>query len=342
MADSAEQQSQSKLRTTESAFGGEPKQPEEPKRLMDRLFPDSLRKILKNPLGLLGTVLLILFVIVAIAAPWLAPPENPERPYQMTQDGYGSRPKPPNPDAWSSFPPKWEQHPLGTAANQYDIYYGLIWGTRTAFQFAVSIVGLAVIIGVTMGTLAGYFGGWIDDLIMRIVDVIYGFPNLLLPIVLLTTLGSVLPSQIVLIIALVAFGWINYARLLRGDILTVKNQEYVTATRSLGASNLRIMWKHVLPNAIHPVFVLATLNFGSVMVTIATLSFFGIGLPLGYADWGQLVSFSREWIIGIQGDNPLLYWYTFVPPAVAITLFVLSFNLIGDAVRDVMDPRQKV
>jgi len=341
MAERAEQQRDSDLRTTRSYSGGSPKQPEEQRRLLDRLFPDSLRRILKNPLGLLGSVLLVVFVLVAISAPWLAPPENPGRPYEMTQDGYGSRPQPPNPEAWSSFPPNWEQHPLGTAAGQYDIYYGLIWGTRTAFQFAVTIVGMAVIIGIIMGTLAGFFGGWIDDLIMRIVDVIYGFPNLLLPIVLLTTLGSKWPNEIVLIIALTAFGWINYARLLRGDILTVKNQEYVTATRSLGASNLRLMWKHILPNAIHPVFVLATLNFGSVMVTIATLSFFGIGLPVGYADWGQLVSFSREWIIGIQGD-PLRYWYTFVPPAVAITLFVLSFNLIGDAVRDVMDPRQKV
>lgn len=339
MADTSNQQSESRLRTTESHYGGEPKQPEEQPQIIDRVFPETLRKILKNPLGMIGIVLLIFFIIVAIAAPWLAPPAYPEDPYSMTQDGYSSRPERPNPEAWTSFPPDWELHPLGTTKGQYDIYYGLIWGTRTAFFFAVTIVGLGVLIGIIMGSLAGFFGGIVDEVIMRFVDVLYGFPNILLAVVLLVVFSE-WPETLALIVALTTFGWINYTRLLRGDILSVKNQEYVAATRALGASNLRLIRKHILPNAIHPVFVVATLNFGSVMVLIATLSFFGLGLPIGYADWGQLVSFSREWIVGTQGD-PLIYWYTFVPPAVAITLFVLSFNLIGDAVRDVMDPRQK-
>lgn len=345
------------------AEGGDSKLERRSASLWERFVPETLRKILRNPLGAFGMVLLVLFAGIALAAPWLAPPPVDDYHllwesddfafpnYRIPQDGYSGRPTLPNPGAWQTFPPNWELHPLGTASSQYDIYFGMIWGTRLAFAWAFIIVGIGVGIGVVMGSLAGFFGGWLDEVIMRLVDTLFAFPNLLLAIVLLTVFSSPLhipildvtinlPKFWTLVVALVAFEWLTYARILRGDILTVKNQEYVASARAMGASNWRLVGKHVLPNSIYPVFVLATLNIGSVVVTVATLSFFGLGLQTGSADWGQLVSFSRQWILGNQGD-PLIYWFTFVPPAVAITLFVLAWNLVGDAFRDVMDPRMR-
>ena len=358
---STDRASDARTRVGRAFEGGDPQHEAQPKTLKDRLFPVTLRKILRNPLGAIGVILLLVFAAVAVAAPWLAPPpvddyhfiyesEDFAFPnYRIPQDGFSGRPSLPNADAWESFPPDWRQHPLGTASGQYDIYFGLIWGARLAFAWAFIIVGLAVIVGVVMGSLAGFFGGWVDEVIMRVVDILFAFPNLLLAVVLITVFSS--PVTILgltvdlndfwtVVIALATFSWLTFARLLRGDILTVKNQEYVSAARAVGASNWRLMGRHILPNSIYSVFILATLNIGSIVVAVATLSFFGLGLPIGAADWGQLVAFSRQWILGTRGE-PLVYWFTFVPPAIVITLFVLAWNLVGDAFRDVMDPRMK-
>ncbi|MGC9530360.1 MAG: ABC transporter permease [Candidatus Bipolaricaulaceae bacterium] len=281
-------------------------------------------KLLRNPLGLIGLLLLLFFTVVALLAPVLAPPKWPGEPYRIPRAGYRAEPQPPQPG-----------HPFGTAEGQYDIYYGCVWGTRTAWKISFMAVGLAAVIGVIIGSIAAFYGRWVDEVLMRITDIFYAFPFLVAAMVLTAVLGQGLDK---VIIALIAWGWMGFARLIRGDILTVRENDYVSAARAAGAGNLRIIVRHILPNAIWPVFVQATMSVGSIVITAAALSFLGVGAPLGYADWGQMISYARNWIIGLQG-NPLAYWYTVVYPGTAITLFCLAWNLVGDALRDILDPR---
>jgi len=281
-------------------------------------------KLIKNPLGLIGLALLFFFIVVGILAPVLAPPAWQNEPYRIPRDGYSSTPKPPSPE-----------HPFGTAEGQYDIYYGLIWGTRTAWTVSLVVVTLSAFIGVTIGTIAAFYGGLVDEILMRITDIFYAFPFLVGAMVLTTILGRGLGN---VMIALIALGWMGYARLIRADILQIREVEYVQAARAIGASSLRLMLRHMLPNAIWPVVVQGTMSMGSIVITAAALSFLGVGAPLGYADWGQLISYARNWILGLHG-NPLAYWYVIIYPSIAITLFCLSWNLVGDALRDILDPR---
>jgi len=281
-------------------------------------------KLIKNPLGLIGLVLLVFFVVVGILAPVLAPPAWEHEPYRIPRDGYSSVPKPPSPE-----------HPFGTAEGQYDIYYGIVWGTRTAWRVSLVVVSISALIGIVMGSVAAFYGGVLDELLMRVTDIFYAFPFLVGAMVLTTILGRGLTNVMV---ALVALGWMGYARLIRGDILQIREADYVQAARAAGANSLRLIWRHILPNAIWPVVVQGTMSMGSIVITAAALSFLGVGAPLGYADWGQLISYARNWILGLYG-NPLAYWYVVIYPSIAITLFCLSWNLVGDALRDILDPR---
>jgi peptide/nickel transport system permease protein len=186
-----------------------------------------------------------------------------------------------------------------------------------------------------IGSTSAYIGGKFDEVVMRFVDVFMSFPFLIAAIVITTILGRGLDK---VIIALVIFRWTGYARLIRGNVLQVKQEEYVMAARAGGVVHRKILIRHILPNTIFPVLIQASMNMGSIVVTASTLSFLGLGAPEGHADWGQMISFARNWILGTP-DNPMAYWYTVVWPGLAIVLFVLSWNLIGDAFRDIMDPR---
>ena len=295
--------------------------------------PRSWRRIViglvRNPSSLLGLVLIVFYVVVALAAPALAPCplEDPvlsrrckTDSYQIPRYGYFREPSPPS-----------DVHPFGTTSDQYDIYYGVIWGTRTAFRVGLVITAMALLIGLTVGSIAGYYGGWIDESLMRIVEIFQAFPYLLAAITLAAILGrGVVPTMI----ALTVFGWTGYARLVRSDILSVKQREYVQAARSLGASDARIILRHVLPNSIFPVLVLASLEIGTAVLSFAALSFFGLGVPDGFADWGQMISNSRNKIFNLDE-----YWYIVVFPGMAIVFFSLAWNLIGDTFRDLLDPR---
>jgi len=283
-----------------------------------------VRKLLKNPLSCTGLIMLIFFTLVALLAPLLASPEFPMEPYKIPRDGFGPVPEPPR-----------ENHLFGTTSGQYDIYYGVVWGTRTAFKVGLIVTVGAALIGVVLGLVAGYYGGPIEEVIMRIADIFYSFPFLIAAMVLTTILGRGLDK---VMIALVVFGWPLYTRFIRGEVLSVKEEEYIEAARAGGSSNFRIILKHVLPNTIYPILIQASMQIGTMVVTASTLSFFGLGAPQGYADWGQLISFSRNWIMGPSGD-PFKYWYTVAIPGLAIVLFVISWNLVGDAFRDVMDPK---
>lgn len=281
----------------------------------------------RRPMSLLGFGLIGFFLAVALAAPLLAPPEAGSRdPYLIPQTGYSPDPVLPS-----------EDHVFGTTEQQYDLYYGMVWGTRTAFLIAVKVVGFSVLAGVLLGGVAGFYGGWVDETLMRLTDVVLAFPDLVLAVVIVAILG---PSLDHVMYSVMAVSWPSFARLMRGDVLSVKERDFVLAARALGASDARILFRHIVPNSIYPVLVVASLSTGRVVITAAALSFLGLGAPMGYADWGQLISLSRNWIMGSSGD-PFAYWHTVAIPGAAIFLFVLGWNLLGDGVRDILDPRQK-
>lgn len=283
------------------------------------------RQLVKNPLSLAGVIIIVIFVIIAIIAPLVAPtPPGARDPYLIPRDGYFAQPQPPS-----------EEHPFGTTEGQYDIFYGVMWGTRSAFRVALIVVGITILIGIVLGSLAGYFGGVVDEVIMRITDIFMAFPWLILAMAIVTVIGPSLKS---VMIALCIVWWPSYARLIRGDILQVREEDYVEAARGLGASSRRIITRHVLPNAIYPALIMASLDVGAVVLAAAALSFLGLGAPEGYADWGQLTQFAHNWIVGPTG-NPLKYWYSVTIPGLFIFFFVLGWNLLGDAFRDIFDPR---
>ncbi|MGH2538883.1 MAG: ABC transporter permease [Candidatus Promineifilaceae bacterium] len=316
-------------------------------RLLGPEWARLIRGVFTNPLSVAGMIIISLLALMALFAPVLAPPLSSD-PYGIPRDGFSSEPKPPgtpwtDPDlpdevsAWRRVitgKDEWT-HLLGTSSGQYDIWYGIVWGARTAFIVGSIVVFASATVGILVGALAGFYGRWVDWLLMRIVEIFQAFPFLVaafvLAAILVPKLGrSLLPA----VIALVVFGWTGYARLLRGDILSTKERDYVLAARASGAKDARIILKHILPNAIFPTIVLLSLDMGAIVLSFAALSFLGVGTEVGYADWGQIVAFARDWIFSLDQ-----YWYIIVFPGVALLLYGLGWNLIGDALRDIMDPK---
>ncbi len=227
-----------------------------------------------------------------------------------------------------------DYHPFGMIDGR-DIFYGVVWGTRTAFRIGLIVTAFSTVIGLFIGSISGYYGGWIDETLMRITDVFLSIPFLVAAIVLTTFLGSGLDK---VMIAMIIFGWMGTARLIRGNILQVKEEQFILAAKALGVRDTFIIVKHVLPNTIFPVVIQASMRMGSLVITAAALSFLGLGAPTGYADWGALLNYSRDWILGAQGEA-FKYWFALFYPGTAMVLFVLAWNLLGDALRDTFDPR---
>ncbi len=315
------------------------------------LGPDNYRILLgltKTPASIFGFILVALFVLIAIFAPVIAPPVNPNDPYKIPRDGFKADPRPMMSEWTRNTPPlpfwwkpimKTDQwvHIFGTSQGQYDVFYGIIWGTRTAFRTGFIVVIATFLVGVIVGSISAYYGGFVDNIIMRIVDVMLTLPFILAALILAAVLTprigrSLVPSMV----ALITFGWMSYARIIRGDILSTKERDYVMAARVIGVKDSRILFRHILPNSIFPTLVLASLAIGDVVLSFAALSFLGIGTEIGYADWGQVLSFARNWIISLDQ-----YWYIVVWPGLTLVLFVMGWNLIGDALRDVLDPRMR-
>ncbi len=284
-----------------------------------------LRYLARNPVSLFGVVILLAFVLIAVFAPALAPPQSFQlSPYDTPRAGFLATPQPPSPEAM-----------FGTTQGQYDIFYGVVWGTRTAFKIGLGVVAISVLIGTVVGAVAAYYGGVVEEVLMRIVDVFMAVPFLIAAMVLTALLGK---GIVPITIALTTFGWMSYARIVRSEILRIREMDYIHAARSYGASDLRLIVLHILPNAMFPVLVLATMATGSMVLSASALSFLGVGTEEGYADWGQFIAYSRNWIVG-QPGNPFQFWYTLAFPGAAVFLFVLSWNLVGDALRDMLDPR---
>jgi len=183
--------------------------------------------------------------------------------------------------------------------------------------------------------VSGFIGGWFDEIVQRVVEIFLAFPFLLAALTLATILGSKIQNGLITgMIALIVFGWPGYARIIRGDVLAVKEQDYVMAARSVGVPGPRLLFRHIIPNAVYSLLVVASLDIGTNVLTFAALSFLGLGANEGYADWGQLLSYARNWIPSLN-----THWWIVVFPGMALLLFVLAFNLIGDAFRDALDPK---
>jgi peptide/nickel transport system permease protein len=281
-----------------------------------RRFGEVGREVLRNPTTVAGLVLVVALIGMALLAPLLTVPNTPHA-YQMPRD-------------WAALnvPPGTPGHPLGTTATGGDVLYGVLWGARTSLRLSIIVVGVTASFGLIMGSLAGFIGGKLDEIVMRLVDVFLAIPELIFALAIAAVLG---PSFGNIIFALTVVFWVKYARIIRGQIIHVKQNEYVDAARVIGDSPFRIYRKDVLPNAITPVMVQATLDMGHIVLVGATLSFIGLS-EAGLAEWGVLVSQGQA---GISAGR----WWASTFPGAMVFLWALGFNLVGDGLRDVLDPR---
>jgi peptide/nickel transport system permease protein len=305
--------------------------------------------LMKTSASRIGFVLVMFFVFIALCAPLIIPPVTPNDPYKIPRDGFKNDPLPMG-SVWKRNAPKtvpaWYKlligkdewtHIFGTSEGQYDIFYGVIWGTRTAFKTGLIVTLATFLLGVIYGSVSAYYGGAVDNLMMRILDVLMILPSTLAALILAAVLTPKIGKSVLpVMIALITFGWMGYSRIIRGDILSIKERDYIMAAKVSGVKNGRILFKHIIPNAIFPTLVLASLGIGDVVLSFAALSFLGVGTETGYADWGQLLSFARNWISSLG-----TYWFIVVWPGLTLVLYVMGWNLIGDAMRDVLDPRMR-
>ena len=274
-----------------------------------------LRAFRRDWLAVASLVVILIFVVGAVFAPWLAP---------YPEQGAG------DPNIKEKFQPPSRTHPLGTDYLGRDVLSRILYGGRSSLSIGFLVVLVASLIGVPLGAVAGYFGGWLDDLLMRVTDVFLAFPPLLLAIAIAAALG---PSFTNSMIAIAVTWWPWYARLVRAQTLSLRERYFVEAARSIGVSDATIILRHVLPNVLTPVLVQATMDIGSAILTGAAISFIGLGVQPPTADWGKMISTGRIYFI----ERP---WYAGSAGA-AIFLVTLSFNLLGDAIRDVADPRTR-
>ena len=276
---------------------------------------ESLYLLARNKLSLLALILLLGIVLGALFAPLIVPyPED-------IADAAHTEIKLEAPSS---------EHLMGTDELGRDLFSRVIYGARISLTAAIAAVGLALIIGIPLGAIAGALGGVADNVIMRITDVFLSFPPLLLAIAMVAILGSSLENAI---IAISLSWWPWYTRLIRGQAISVKERKFVQAAETIGTSKTRIIFSHIIPNCISPVIVQASMDIGGVILTVASLSFLGLGAQLPSPEWGLMISMGRTYF-------PDKWWYC-IFPGFAIFLTVLCFNLLGDAVREILDPKTR-
>ncbi len=274
-----------------------------------------LRSLLASPNATFSLVVLLAFVTVALLAPLVAPhaPTTPDLLNRL------------QPPAWISGD---ATHLLGTDHLGRDILSRLLYGTRVALIVGALGVLLAAAIGITLGTLSGYFGGWLDAVISRLVDTLLAIPNVILYLAILFAFG---PSLTVLVLVIGGINWTTFARVVRAEVLSVKQREFVEASRASGQRVALILWRHVLPNVMAPILVIATLNVATVIILEASLSFLGLGVQPPTVTWGRMLADGRDYVATA--------WWLATFPGILITLLCLSLILLGDWLRDVLDPR---
>lgn len=292
----------------------------------DSLLRLTLRNIMRQRSAVIGGSILLLLFLVAIFAPQIAP-------YDPNQVLIGIEDIKKRADPCIHLlgcPEDQPQHILGVDGNVRDEFSRVIFGTRVSLFVGFSTVGFAIIVGTLLGSLAGFLGGWVDNVIMRIMDVLLAFPSLLLAIAIVSVLGHGLQNAL-LAIAIVSIP--VYARVVRASVLSVKEQEYVAASRALGGGQMHILFRRILPNAVPPLIVQGTLGIGTAILDAAALSFLGLGAQPPTAEWGTMLGTERNQIF----TAPHLVFF----PGLAIMITVLAFNLLGDGLRDAIDPRLK-
>jgi peptide/nickel transport system permease protein len=273
-----------------------------------------ITRIVMQPLAALGVLLLTGFILCALFAPWLAPKD----PAQL--------------DLAGRLLPPMHGHWFGTDELGRDILSRTLYGARISLIVATSVVSLSLAIGLTAGLASGFYGGWIDTVLnVYVTNAFLSLPGILLAIAFVAFLG---PGLFNLILALSISGWVGYARLVRAQTMAAKEREFVEAARALGASDLRVLCRHILPNIVQPLIVQAAIGMAGAVLAEATLSFLGLGVPPPTASWGAMLTDARSHLF----DSPHLVIF----PAMAVMLAVLSFNFIGDALRDFLDPRTRL
>lgn len=277
------------------------------------MWGEAAHNLVRNPVFVISALLILLILIVA-AFPGLFASQDPT---------YGAL-------SQARQSPS-SEHIFGTSVQGYDVYARVIHGTRTSVIIGFFTMVLATLIGATIGAIAGFVGGFFDAVLSRITDVFFAIPLILGAIVIGNRVDSMNVWMVILVLAV--FGWTNIARIMRGAVISVKNQDFVTASTALGASRLTVLLKHVIPNAIAPVIVTATVNLGVYIVAEATLSFLGVGLAPGSVSWGVDISAARPAL----RTQPMMLFY----PSMALAITVLSFIMLGDAVRDALDPKAR-
>jgi peptide/nickel transport system permease protein len=278
-----------------------------------------LSALLRSRAGLFGWTILILFILVALTAPWLGL-------HDPIRGSLAARLQAPT---WTGlFSPG--AHPLGTDQLGRDILSRIIYGARATLAIAGMAVILGGIVGVVLGIIAGYLRGITDTILMRLVDIQLALPLMLLALLVVAAFG---PSMTNLVIVLALTSWIRYARIVRGQVLAVREREFVLSTLAIGASTARIMFRHILPNVLTPAVVVATLELARIIIMDAALSFLGLGLQPPSPSWGRMLADGRTYM------NTA--WWVVTFPGLAIVLTVLSVNLVGDWLRDYFDPRQR-
>lgn len=278
----------------------------------------------------IALTLLLVLMTSAFLAPLIAP-QNPYDPAQL--------------DMWKSeLPPIWQQggewpYLLGTDTQGRDMLSVMLYGTRTSVMIGIASVALSLVIGLTFGLVAGYFGGFVDNILMRIGDVVLSIPTILIAILVSAVVRQMLPPDLreigasaVLVLAITISGWVQYARTVRAQTIVEKGKEYVMAARLLKVPARRIMMRHILPNTLTPVLVAATLSFGMAILTEATLSFLGIGMPPGQPSLGTLIRVGNQYLFSGM-------WWIVIFPVLQLSLLVISVNLLGDWLRDALNPK---
>jgi peptide/nickel transport system permease protein len=272
----------------------------------------TIRRLSKNFAFTAGFLLTLVLVLGALAAPLLAP-------HDPNHQDTGRRLEAPS-----------QSHPLGLDDLGRDVLSRIVYGSRVSLRVGFSVVLFASLIGVTLGAIAGYFGGWADVIVMRTCDILLSFPGILLAIALVAVLG---PSLNNVILALVITAWVGYARLVRGQVLKVREMEYVTAAKAMGARSPRVIILHVLPNVINPVIVMATLGLAGAILSEAALSFLGLGVQPPTPSWGAMLTAGRRYL-GLANHLAIF-------PGAAIMLAVMGLNFLGDGLIDALDPKYR-
>jgi len=300
----------------------------------------NLRRFLSRRQNLLACAIVGFYILVAIIAPQLAPPDDADHPspFKIVGKSYDKIPRPPS-----------AATPLGTVPGQMDVYYTLVWGTRSALRFGLMVTLTTACLGVLIGAISGYYGGIVNGLVMRITDAFLTFPAIagvwLLGQVMMPaySFGEPPPLQRVLLdlklspvmLTLILLSWMPYARLINANVIQLKQAEYVQAARAVGARNVRIILRHLLPNALSPAIVLGARDVGGMVILESAFTFIGLG---GSTEWGVLLVTSRDYVIGLGGD-PLTYWWVFLPATLALVFFGIGWNLLGDGLNTLLNPR---